>query len=396
MQAYVFVVCGGSKHIETLHFSLKYLKHFSKLNIYVVTDSIRNEKLISHSNIIDIKTPENLDNHQASIWLKTSLHRLLPEENTYCYLDSDVIAVNQNCDLVFNQFISPISFAKDHCKMNSFSPYAINCSCLNNYFNDKSYFEHSVSKIVNNKNYPPDFHNKNTRMLFGFLDNIKNHPFKNAGTIFKLWLGLFGFELKLKNEFSLSKKTKGFKIIHNNFEFPFLYFYRKEIKEKINFEFKYSGLKWIKPDRTEFAKNTCNHLIENITKKFGIKINNPTWQHWNGGVFVFNKDSHAFMEKWHQLTVSIFQDSDWKIRDQGTLIATVWSEGLQNHPTLSEEFNFIADFYKFDMSVSQNSNKLEILKNNKIIYPNLVHVYHEFGTKGWDLWDCIESLEPKE
>ena len=92
--AYVFVVCGERKHIETLHFSLKSLKLVSQFPIWVVTDKKRNEIEIEHDNIIDVSTPEDFNHHQASIWLKTSLHRILPKGTTYCYLDSDVIAMN--------------------------------------------------------------------------------------------------------------------------------------------------------------------------------------------------------------------------------------------------------------------------------------------------------------
>ena len=101
---FVFVACGNNSHINTLNFSLKYLKKFSSNKIIVVTDLSRNNDNIEHNNIINIKTPKNFDNHQASIWLKTSLHNILPKGPLYCYLDSDIIAVNQNCNKIFEQF----------------------------------------------------------------------------------------------------------------------------------------------------------------------------------------------------------------------------------------------------------------------------------------------------
>ena len=393
MKAYVFVVCGEDKHIETLHFSMKYLKLFSEQIIYVVTDSTRNKTPISHSNIIDVKTPVNLDHHQASIWLKTSLHRILPQENTYCYLDSDVIAVNSNCDNIFSCFKSPISFAPDHCKIKEFSPYAINCGCLNNYISDKNNFENAISSIIKNKHYPPNFHDINIRKIFTFLEIIRNQPLKNFGVICRMILSLLGFNLKLNNKYILSKKEKGFKLINEDFIYPFIYFHKDEIKAKLNYRFDYIRLKWLKPDGTKFAKNSCNHLKENIKENFGIELNNPHWQHWNGGVFLFDNSSHEFLETWHQFTLNIFNNPKWKTRDQGTLIATAWKYGLFDHPTIPEEFNFIADYYKFDLSINNNSNSLEIKKNNKLIYPNFVHVYHEFGNKNWNLWQAIEKLK---
>ena len=55
---FVFVVCGAEEHIDTLHFSLRYLKHFSDSGIIVLTDSTRNAKPVVHDRIIDVKTPE--------------------------------------------------------------------------------------------------------------------------------------------------------------------------------------------------------------------------------------------------------------------------------------------------------------------------------------------------
>ena len=63
---FVFVVCGAKEHIDTLHFSIRYLQHFSKNEIIVVTDSARNEIQVAYQNVVDVKTPENFTNHQAS------------------------------------------------------------------------------------------------------------------------------------------------------------------------------------------------------------------------------------------------------------------------------------------------------------------------------------------
>jgi hypothetical protein len=71
-----------------------------------------------------------MNDHQASIYLKTSLHRQLPAGNCYCYLDSDVIALNSEVDNVFKQKKGLIAFAPDHSRMSKFSPYAVKCGCL--------------------------------------------------------------------------------------------------------------------------------------------------------------------------------------------------------------------------------------------------------------------------
>ena len=68
---FVFVVCGENKHIDKLQFSLKYLQYYSNNKVLIITDLSRNDLKIEFDNIINIKTPENLNNHQASNWFKT-------------------------------------------------------------------------------------------------------------------------------------------------------------------------------------------------------------------------------------------------------------------------------------------------------------------------------------
>jgi hypothetical protein len=148
---FVFVVCGAAEHVETLHFSLKYLQHFSKNEIFVVTDSSRNEIAINHDQIIDVKVDEKYNHHQASIYLKTGLNKFLPEGNNYCYLDTDVIAVSENCDLIFNEYIAPITFAPDHCKIRNFSSYAVQCNCTEEWDKNKAIFYEHMKNIERNR-----------------------------------------------------------------------------------------------------------------------------------------------------------------------------------------------------------------------------------------------------
>jgi len=129
-KAFVFVVCGTKEHLDTLAFSLKYLKCYSKLPIIVLTDKSRNEVEIAHSNVIHIETPKEFNHHKASIYLKTGIHLFLPKGNHYCYLDTDVVALREDVDLIFNEYIAPITFAPDHCTLETFSPYGVNCPCL--------------------------------------------------------------------------------------------------------------------------------------------------------------------------------------------------------------------------------------------------------------------------
>jgi len=226
---FVYVVCGSRKHIDTLHRSIKWLEWNANSDIMVVTDIYRNEIPVKHRHVIHVETPAHFNHHQASIYLKTSLHRHVPQNyEKYCYLDSDVLAINNGADQVFSLFTPPVTFAPDlpvaENNVSRFSPWAVNCPCT------------------------------------GLHDTA-----------------------------------------------------------------------------------SCGHLVAAIQQKFGLQVASD-WVHWNGGVFVFNPHHSAdFMERWHQNTMQILEEPYWQTRDQGTLIVTVWQNGLQNHPVLPQKFNFIAD-----------------------------------------------------
>lgn len=133
---WVFVVCGPKLHVETLAMALRELPRFSAVPPVVVTDGRRNEVPICPDGgveIVDVATPDSLDDHQASIWLKTSLPRLLPRDRTWCYLDSDVVAIRPGVDEVFDGYVPPITFTLDLPlvvnNVDRFSPWAMTCDC---------------------------------------------------------------------------------------------------------------------------------------------------------------------------------------------------------------------------------------------------------------------------
>jgi glycosyltransferase involved in cell wall biosynthesis len=276
--SFVFVACG-ERHTARLGTAIKFLRQFSRCNIFVVG---RTRLDIDCDRMIVANVPAHLDNRAASIFLKTSLHKIVPfDGRKFCYLDSDVIAVG-NVDEIFDRASAPITFANDHGNLRQFSRFAVNCRCS----------------------------------------------------------------------------------------------------------------KW-----------ECDHLHAAIAKKFGTKVTEPDWRHWNGGVFVFDQDSAPFMERWHRHTLSIFQDPYWKTRDQGTLAATVWELKLQDHPTLPREFNFIVDPFK---SVAVPRSKRKPLKARKLESdksyslrdgkralprPAFLHfINNGVGMRGWKNWDDAERF----
>lgn len=383
---FVFIVCGAKEHIETLHFSMKFLKKFSKNEIYVVTDKRKNEILIDHDTIIDIHTPEKFNNHQASIYLKTGIHKFLPKGNNYCYLDTDVIALSEQCDAIFDEFIPPIRFAPDHCRVNKFSPYAVNCNCSSKWEKDRSLFNSVINNSDKNKPLIDPYIIKKKNELQLIFDAIKSSKVKKVIAAIKY---LFSFPVfQLDDQFYFDKKKRTWQLSTGE-----IVLYEVDIKKmerETGLHYNKWKRSWLNDKGDDIWKDECNHLTEFINEAFNIKVAEKNWQHWNGGVFLFNDSSLEFLESWHKKTMTIFNLANWKTRDQGTLIATVWELGLQDHPVLDKKWNFLAD---------RNNNKLDF--DNKGFFTDdnwetkhkvvFSHIYHSFGDSKWELWKYVAN-----
>lgn len=132
---WVFVVCGPEMHVMTLTTAVRHLRPLTRLEIWVVTDSTRNVRPIPTDGIdhlVDVRAPEHFDDHQASIWLKTGVHRHLPA-GEWCYLDSDIIAVRPGIEAIFDQPRGMVGFVSDlpisANQVDRFSPWAMTCEC---------------------------------------------------------------------------------------------------------------------------------------------------------------------------------------------------------------------------------------------------------------------------
>ncbi len=510
---FVFVVCGGAEHIETLNFSIPYLKKYSDNEIIVVTDTTRNEIQIKHNLIYDIQTPKHFDHHQASIFLKTGLNQFLDMATNiqYCYLDTDVIAIRPGVDKIFSFYEAPITFCSDHCRMDSFSPYAVydvqsdqllkkqkylnavlakhqeledatreqsrfherqikkitedyrafipenifdyerqwanlQTQYFENlypkeqfnplvYFHSLFLFTRKVKQLNPPRNAglkvtlahfilsyggaffdklssrllqavslvtPPQSKNKIKKCLHGDLDFIAF--FEARGFRFdaqkKKWYSPKGDELFLPEyDFQIYIKKRGYKldIIHDhwyneNDELVFQgHSYIKDVERETGFSWDEEAQCWKDKEENILQALKSDALAKLIEKKFGLLISKPNWQHWNGGVFLFDNQSDAFLSTWHQWTLEIFKDPHWKTRDQGTLIATAWNYGLQNHKLLPIEYNFIADYYHLNMDYKGDFT-FDLNEKGIAIQPYFLHVYHHFGDQDWKLWQDIENL----
>ncbi len=384
---FVFVVCGAKEHIDALHYSLLVLKQFSKNRIVIVTDSSRNEIPVQHDLIVDVKTPAHFNHHQASIFLKTALHKILPVGNTYCYLDTDIVAVDDKVDEVFSLFQAPVIFAPDLCVLDRFSPSAVKCGCIEQY--EKWEIElRGLFKKYNHLKRQAENTVKKEKLLQEFIE-IKKNKLGYAWLSFQFWLS--PRQYKLHEDAILDKRNEVWIDKDGN-----AILYEKEdnaialIESTTDYRCdKDNSHVWTIHGHDVFDCR-CNHLQEQIDKTFGIKVPDSTWQHWNGGVFVFNAQSHAFLDSWHEKTLKIFENPEWKTRDQGTLIATVWENGLQKHPTLPVEFNFLADYNHISM-VHKGNLSFDISEKQKEVKPHLVHVYHHWANTKWDVWQAIEN-----
>ena len=388
-EVFVFVVCGSKEHIETLHFSLRALRKVSALPVIVLTDSSRNEVPVEHDTIIDIKTPDQYTHHQASIYLKTGIHKFLPKGKSYCYLDTDVVAIDTEVDSIFKHKNDIITFSTDHCKVQKFSPHAVNCNCLK----ENQKLRQELATILLKYNALLDI--TSPELLEKQRSLIKKFEMLKKDKIGYFFITLrFLFTL---NKFKLDEDTyflRWKKIWVDGNGDTILYTKPRRlialIEKETSWRWDTNLEKWFSPDGHDIDNLICDHLTQYIFDKFRIKVENLNWQHWNGGVFLFDDSSHAFLESWHMKTLAIFEDSKWKTRDQGTLIATAWEFGMQNTKTLPIEFNFLADYnhptlhYLKDFTFSFNNK-------NEEIKPHFLHIYHQWGNIAWDLWRDVES-----
>lgn len=386
-KAFVFVVCGAAEHLNMLKESYAWLAARTNLPIYVVTDSKRNEWPIQYENLIDVPVDPSFNHHQAAIWLKTSLHRILPDNFLFTYLDSDILAWNDQIDKIFEQYQSPVTFAPDHCKLKQFSSYAVNCGCLEYINLIREKIEKEIIKqdplAASSDKYIQE---KRKELLELFSKHKKSFSYK---LFFYLRYLTSWPEFHIEN-FYFNKKNKGWYEYGTNIK-VMNHISMAKIAQNLNLRWNIFKQQIQLTDKRPVYIDSCDHLLQAIKKKFSVNIKNTNWQHWNGGVFVFRTGNNLFMQTWHELTMQIFDDPEWKTRDQGTLVATVWKLGLQNHPTLEREWNLIIDYYT--PGIELTGDGIFIMQGKKFT-PHFIHVYHHFGDTSWSLWNKIASFKP--
>ncbi len=384
---FVFVVCGAQEHIDALHYSLAAMMARTTLPIWVVTDSTRNDIPVKHPDIIDIRTPEAYDHHQASIYLKTGLYKFLPRGNLYCYLDTDVVAVRNGIDQVFDQYHPPVTFAPDHCVADQFSPSAVRCGCAGKFDEWERELKALFAKYKDLARQPEDLEKK--ERLLQYLYEAKKNRLGYA--LLSLRFNAARKIFRLDSDTFLNKEEHYW---HDKNGAPILY--ENPVQNSVDLiesatPYRHdtvSGI-WSREGQNVFDAR-CTHLMDEIKNVFDVTVANPQWQHWNGGVFLFDDRAHGFLTSWHEKTLKIFNLPGWKTRDQGTLIATVWETGLLDHPVLDRRFNLIADY--MHRNIEHKGDLVFELKKEQIeVRPVLAHIYHHWADKKWNVWQAVEQ-----
>lgn len=439
MKRYVLVACGAAVHTRTLRYALRQLQAFSDKEVWVVTDQRRNEEVIAHPLLIDVETPANLSHHQAAIFLKTSLHRYLDMQHLYCYLDTDVLAVRAGVDNIFDYFHEPVSFCTDHCRMPAFSPACVLNPATERLLQKQQALEalrmqfadievaqeqragihyHRIQQIRDTFNQRRPAHagrlsrrqngSSNARLL---VNKIIFHSLRLMSLLLplssarrqllfeKIHRAVFGTPFS----FQVYARQHGYdyQARHGKWydqQANCLYEENsliKAIENGSSFRWNPQLACWYDEEGNNISSPASDLLRQLIGQKFNVQVAEADWQHWNGGVFLFDHTAVAFLEQWHRWTLDIFTDPVWKTRDQGTLIACCWQFGLQNHPTLPVEFNFLADYYNPALVYKGDLCFAYKHKSSRIYRPFFLHIYHHFGNQQWPVWRDFEQIISK-
>ena len=353
----MLVQCGDAEYIERLHYSLNALAQFSRRRVVVITDTARNRIPINAPEILDVRTPSHYTNQEAIIYLKTGVHRFVPEGPLYCYLDTDVVAVSNETDSIFSLFQPPIIFAPDSLTVSDVSPNAVHCGCMERH-------EHDLQEL---------------KRLLSYLKRKESAekaaaavPPPPTPTLLKRALTKLGLQ-----------KPEPLKEVETVPEEDWSDWVWESQKQT-----------WITPTGRDINHLECTHLIQSIQDKFGVAITDSNWQLWNSGVFIFDMRSTEFLETWHMRSMAALADPNWKSLDWGALIVTTWERGMQNAATLPARFNCL-------LGGDENNSGAQFMESvNAAVsdrhadassLPVLCHVFNRYGDAEWDVWRWIEA-----
>ncbi|HEY1037257.1 MAG TPA: glycosyltransferase, partial [Candidatus Paceibacterota bacterium] len=148
----------------------------------------------------------------------------------------------------------------------------------------------------------------------------------------------------------------------------------------------------------KFSKPSLNYgnLPDAIRYYFGIDVD-PDWRLWNSGVFLFDARSKDFLDTWHQFTVKTFDLPQWKVKDQGPLVAAVWRHGLQRADRIPSTYNWLFGMSERGKAKTLFTGKGFKFRKSKIDILHFIGGTRNMGKKEWlDAFRIIMSEKSDE
>jgi hypothetical protein len=405
--AFVYAVCGKAKYLDELQVSLRHLQRYSAADIVVVTDNQRNAyPLVSGGRVqvVQVDTPAQMTNKRAAIYLKTHLYQFVDwtRYDRFAYLDSDVLALQPRVDALFDLYQEPISFVPDHYYLSYFSSWAVGCQC------------HEYVK-VNGANLSREEFQRRRQLVQHFLDTYhqKFQPMNQFIELERKRMDLVNaryhhikprhyYAYMRKQGFECSDKEGSPKWFTVNGDFV-----RNEYYPPFDQWLETRGFRqhpeqpsvWLDASGEVFLElnsryTGCAHLQEKLAEVYGVHIPEDRWRHWNGGLFLFTEASIPFLARWAEYTDTWCATLPELARDQPALIATVWSLGLQHHPTLDLQWNFIADKHTPGLEFNAASGTFhwtDAAGTPQQAQPMFIHLFYGIGDRSWPVWNWVEQ-----
>lgn len=344
---YVFAVCGESKYLRQCEDAVMRLGNFSSLPIYIITDVKRNDsKITAEAKIIEVETPGDLNHHQASIYLKTSLPHFLPvQTSSYCYLDSDVFAVSDKADTIFDCEHEGIGFAQDLYTVNEFSAYVFNDGFLEKRLAENQEVVSLISKLeALHHHFKEKQQSPEGKKLEAFLSTVKKDPFRNLLPLSNyLFARAFKFEKqKIRDDLYYKSAAKAWVDKNEN---EILFDYPSRINKLLSsspYKFDKKKGSWLNPKGEKVFSMKHPKLREWLTQQTNRQFSGEE-RLLNGGVFVFDQRAIPFFNTWHDEVMKQLPDNSFRNRDQAALfLAAQKYPGLIGKP-LDSCYNFLVD-----------------------------------------------------
>ena len=126
-RGFVLLACG-EHYVRRVNTALTFLKRVTRNEIVVLR--ARALSPIEHDQVISCVPPAHFSDAQATVALKTNVHRLVrSDKREWCYLDSDVIVVDPEINRIFDHRKAEVAFASDHTDIDTQSKHIVRCEC---------------------------------------------------------------------------------------------------------------------------------------------------------------------------------------------------------------------------------------------------------------------------